>query len=54
VRDRAVLAHADDGTWTTAWPAHGGNVGMCKDPEVCRALRALGASAPPKRVAKSP
>jgi carboxyl-terminal processing protease len=43
VRDRSVLAHAEDGTWTTAWPSHGGNVGPCKDPDVCRALRQLGA-----------
>jgi carboxyl-terminal processing protease len=46
VRDRAVLAHADDGTWVTAWPANGGNVGPCKDGETCRALKALGAAAP--------
>jgi carboxyl-terminal processing protease len=45
VRDRAVLAHAEDGTWSTAWPPHGGNVGPCKDGEVCRALRLLGANA---------
>jgi carboxyl-terminal processing protease len=25
-----------------AWPAHAGAVGPCKDPDVCRALRALG------------
>ncbi len=54
VRDRAILAKSDDGTWTTTWPAHGGGVGPCKDPDVCRALRALGASMPPKRVAKVP
>lgn len=28
------------------WPSHGGGVGPCEDPDVCRALRALGA---PKR-----
>jgi len=44
VRDRAVLAHADDGTWTVSWPPHGGNVGPCKDAELCKALRLLGAS----------
>jgi carboxyl-terminal processing protease len=49
VRDRAVLAHADDGTWSTAWPAHGGNVGPCKDADACRALRLLGASPPTAR-----
>jgi carboxyl-terminal processing protease len=43
MRDRTILAHAEDGTWITAWPTHGGNVGPCKDPEVCRALRQLGA-----------
>jgi carboxyl-terminal processing protease len=49
VRDRALLAHVDDGTWNTAWPAHGGNVGPCKDPEVCRALRLLGSSPTARR-----
>ena len=49
VRDRGVLAHAEDGTWSVTWPAHGGNVGPCKDMEVCRALRLLGASAPTAR-----
>ena len=44
VRDRSVLAHADDGTWSVAWPANGGNVGPCKDADVCRALRLLGAA----------
>jgi carboxyl-terminal processing protease len=27
-----------------AWPSHGGNVGPCRDGDVCRALRALGAA----------
>jgi carboxyl-terminal processing protease len=45
VRDRAVLAHADDGTWMVSWPPHGGNVGPCKDPDLCRALRLLGTNA---------
>lgn len=54
VRDRVVLARSDDGTFTTAWPPHGGSVGPCKDGDVCRALRMLGASTPPKRVAKVP
>jgi carboxyl-terminal processing protease len=44
VRDRAVLAHADDGTWAVAWPASGGNVGPCKDADTCRALRLLGSA----------
>ncbi|MGD0673945.1 MAG: S41 family peptidase [Polyangiaceae bacterium] len=46
VRDRASLAHGEDGTWTIAWPSNAGNVGPCKDADVCRALRLLG-SAPP-------
>jgi len=57
VRDRSVLAHADDGTWTVSWPAHGGNVGPCKDPDLCRALRLLGASpavVPPTARRKAP
>jgi carboxyl-terminal processing protease len=45
VRDRAVLAHVEDGTWSVAWPPHGGNVGPCKDPDVCRAMRMLGMGA---------
>jgi len=49
VRDRAVLGHVEDGTWSVAWPPHGGNVGPCKDPEVCRALRMLGLGAPTAR-----
>ncbi len=49
VRDRSVLAHVDDGTWTTAWPPNGGNVGPCKDADVCRSLRLLGAMAPTAR-----
>jgi carboxyl-terminal processing protease len=49
VRDRSILAHADDGTWTVAWPSSGGNVGPCKDTDTCRALRALGPTAPTAR-----
>jgi carboxyl-terminal processing protease len=45
VRDRAVLAHVEDGTWTTTWPPHAGNVGPCKDADTCRALRMLGPTA---------
>ena len=45
VRDRAVLAHADDGTWSRrVATARGGNVGPCKDADVCRALRLLGST----------
>jgi len=32
----------------TPWPAHGGNIGPCRDAEACRALRLLGS---PKRPA---
>jgi len=53
VRDRAVLAHAEDGTWTSTWPAHGGNVGPCKDPDVCRALRLLATSGSTARRART-
>ncbi len=49
VRDRAILEHVEDGTWSVAWPPHGGNVGPCKDSEVCRALRTLGLGAPTAR-----
>jgi carboxyl-terminal processing protease len=44
VRDRAVLAHSEDGTWLTPWPPHTGSVGPCRDTDVCRALRLLGGS----------
>jgi carboxyl-terminal processing protease len=49
VRDRTVLAHVEDGTWATAWPSHTGDVGPCKDADMCRALRVLGASPPTAR-----
>jgi carboxyl-terminal processing protease len=49
VRDRSILGHVEDGTWGVAWPPHGGNVGPCKDSEVCRALRTLGLGAPTAR-----
>lgn len=42
VRDRAAVKPED-----VAWPQHGGAVGPCKEPDVCRALRQLGT--PPKR-----
>ena len=45
VRDRRVLARIDDGTWAGSWPAHGGHVGPCRDAQVCKALRLLGAPA---------
>jgi carboxyl-terminal processing protease len=40
VRDRAVIAESE----TIQWTPHGGVVGPCKDADLCRALRALGAS----------
>jgi carboxyl-terminal processing protease len=49
VRDRSVLGHAEDGTWATAWPAGGGNIGPCRDADVCRALRMLGLTPPMAR-----
>jgi carboxyl-terminal processing protease len=49
VRDRAVLRHTDDGTWSVGWPAHGGHVGPCKDPDACHALRTLGLGNPRAR-----
>ncbi len=49
VRDRLVLSHSEDGTWLGVWPAHGGNVGPCKDADVCRALRLLGTPTPTAR-----
>jgi carboxyl-terminal processing protease len=49
VRDPGVLLHAEDGTFNTTWPAHSGNVGPCRDGDVCRALRLLGSAAPTAR-----
>jgi carboxyl-terminal processing protease len=40
VRDHAILASSEAVQWTS----HGGAVGPCKDPDVCRALRSLGAT----------
>lgn len=42
----------DDRYDPVSWPAHAGKVGPCKAPEVCRALRAIGAGSP-KRVART-
>ena len=51
VRDRTIMGHALDGTWSTAWPGQDGTLGPCRDAEVCRALRALGGGAStPRRV----
>lgn len=49
VRDRSVLAYAEDGASSIAWPGNSGNVGPCKDADVCRAVRLLGAAAPTAR-----
>jgi len=43
VRDKAILSRGEDGTWSAAWPQHGGNIGPCKDADVCRALRLMSA-----------
>jgi carboxyl-terminal processing protease len=43
VRDRSV--RIDD----APWPAHGGNLGPCKDSEACKALRLLGGREQTKR-----
>ena len=43
VRERRVASAAE------TWPAHGGAIGACKDADVCKALRAIGA-APGKNV----
>jgi carboxyl-terminal processing protease len=48
VRDRAIMAESD----AIVWPQHGGVVGPCKDPDVCRALRALGVSSKRPPIAK--
>jgi carboxyl-terminal processing protease len=39
VRDRAILAQSE----AVSWIPHGGAVGPCKDADLCRALRSLGA-----------
>jgi carboxyl-terminal processing protease len=44
VRDRSIVAHGEDGSWTATWPPSGGNVGPCKDADTCRALRLLGSA----------
>ena len=54
VRDKSRSPFVDLASWRASWPPHGGSVGPCKDPDVCRALRALGAKAPSKRIAKVP
>jgi carboxyl-terminal processing protease len=40
VRDRAIMAESE----TIVWGGHAGVVGPCKDPDICRALRTLGAT----------
>ncbi len=54
VRDTLMVDHDEESTWLAAWPPHAGNVGPCKDADVCKALRALGGTTPPRRVAKGP
>lgn len=45
IRDLSVMTPRSD---EASWPAHGGNVGPCKEADVCKALRLLGS---PKRSA---
>ena len=50
VRDAEVLASSKEcATWPPA-----ADIGPCKDPDVCRALRALGGSGKPSRIAAAP
>jgi carboxyl-terminal processing protease len=49
VRDRGILAHVSDGEWSVSWPPYDGNIGPCKEADVCRALRLLGAGSPTAR-----
>lgn len=49
-RDRTMTARFD-AEGDLQWPAAGGRVGPCKDGDVCKALRALGAGAPAPVVA---
>jgi carboxyl-terminal processing protease len=51
VRDPMVLRRVAEGAWGTTWPPHAGQVGPCREPDVCRALRALGNPPPSKRIA---
>jgi carboxyl-terminal processing protease len=44
LRDKLVLMHAEDGSWNVSWPSSGGAIGPCKDADVCRAMRLLGAA----------
>ncbi|WP_394833893.1 S41 family peptidase [Pendulispora rubella] len=41
VRNRQMVAGFEAAKLMT-WPSHGGHVGPCKDPDVCRALHVLG------------
>ena len=47
VRDARVVASNEAAALMT-WPAHGGNLGVCKDPDVCRAIKALGGAKSPR------
>jgi len=52
VRDVASARRAETDGWLAPWPSHGGTVGPCKEPEVCRALRLLGAPPGVRRVSR--
>ncbi len=47
VRDTRVVAKNEAASLMT-WPTHGGNLGVCKDPDVCRAIRVLGGAKSPR------
>ncbi|MEO6420212.1 MAG: S41 family peptidase, partial [Polyangiaceae bacterium] len=47
VRDSRVVA-SNEAAGLMTWPTHAGNVGVCKDPDVCRAIRVLGGTKSPR------
>ena len=47
VRDPRVVARTEAAALMT-WPPHGGNLGVCKDADVCRAIKALGGAKSPR------
>ena len=44
IRNRQMVSRFE-AAGLMAWPSHGGHVGPCKEPDVCRALHALGGGA---------
>ncbi|WP_394844373.1 S41 family peptidase [Pendulispora brunnea] len=53
VRNRQMVARFEAAKLMT-WPSHGGHVGPCKDPDVCRALHVLGGGPPRISAASKP